>query len=262
MDNEERVENLEIGAGTIAIIVGVIVGVVWGKEGRAVLYALLLLAGLFSPVVVWFFVRRAKRKMLRPAAGCLELILKDARNELAAEAQVTSLDTGWLAPARKEERLRMLDSFEASLREAMRTGNLKRREEKLDDALQAGLKHLVCVQQQRADVLDGAVREALATIDKGQEPDAATALQKMQDLTTAAKKELDSTNPRPGAFAVPAEKALERARKPLADAATIAKETGLLVGSPALEFSKAESYESLFAGATALLTLPRNIEPE
>ena len=251
MENEARVEKLQMIVGPVVIAAVVVAAIIFGKIGSdAYKVVILVLLGL-SPVAAWFFRRRTRRAGLRAVADYLKQSLTNASAKAAAQRQ--SSDQVWMAPARESERSRLLGLFQAPLEEARHTGNLKTREEKLDRALEACIQYLVCVQLQKAEDMDEAAQGAAAANDAGRGSYPVDTLNRMRELTSSIRHDLEATRPRPHGIVEPGDQALERTREPLAEAAALAKGMGLLAGSPALEpmMEKAEE-ESLFSAAKLL----------
>jgi hypothetical protein len=260
MENEARVEKFQMVVGPIVIAAVVVAAIIYGQMGSdAGKVVILVILGL-SPVVFWFFRRRARRAVLRAVAEYLKQSLTNARTKAAAERE--SSDQVWMAPAREGERARLLGLFEASLAEARRTANLKAREEKLDRALEAYIQYLVCVQLQKVEDMDGAAQRALAANDDGRGSYPVDALNRMRELTSSIRRDLEATKPRPHGFVEPGDKVLQRTREPLGEAAALAKGMGLLAGSPALEPTTEKADEESLLSMGTLLQATRRVDDD
>jgi hypothetical protein len=223
--------------GFAPLVAGTTAAVIWrdllADQGFAnatlyLVFPVMVLGSIFFSVSSKLL-RPSKRAALADAAESLDLILKTARAALPGERS-QSLDPLMPIAGIQECRV-LLGTFEAALDDAKASHGLKDREVKLDCALGRYQQYLIRIRMQEAERLDASAKSALTANDGAKARYDPAALQRIRDLAASVKRELDATNPDGRSFAVSADKALESVKQPLAEAARVANEIGLLSAS-------------------------------
>jgi len=204
-------------------------------------FVLTIFLTVLAMIFCWFLDRRRKLDKLNATVRDVNLALKKEWVTLIADRERAQFGPGYLSKVRIDERRELLESVQRSLNEARSARSLKAKGGAVETAERTYWQQRVCALSDKADEIDLATQTALAAMDRGEQSFPINSLGKIRVLTASARRELDATKPRPVGFSAtffrvqeavsivePAEKAVRKARGPLADAEAIATEIGLL----------------------------------